>query len=67
MGPLEDDRADIRTEPLKLPDKFVWSDIDLEDNDQVNHLKYHLFIINYKTMLYALSSRYYSAPCSLRY
>ncbi len=37
MGPLEDDRADIRTEPLKLPDKFVWSDIDLEDNDQVNH------------------------------
>ena len=37
MGPLEDDRADIRTEPLKLPDKFVWSDIDLEDNGQVNH------------------------------
>ena len=35
MGPLEDDREEIRTEPFSLPSGFVWDDISLEDEKQV--------------------------------
>lgn len=35
MGPMEADKEHVRHEPLTLPDKFVWDDVDLSDDTQV--------------------------------
>lgn len=35
MGPLEDDKEEIRQEPFTLPSNFTWDDICLEDEEQV--------------------------------
>ena len=36
MGPLEDDKEEIRTEPFTVPSNFSWSDISLDDDEQVS-------------------------------
>ena len=36
MGPMEPDKDEIRQEPLTLPDKFIWDDINLSDDAQVS-------------------------------
>lgn len=35
-------KADIPKEPLKLPDGYEWSDLDIEDDAQVEELKVFL-------------------------
>ena len=36
MGPMEPDRDEVRLDPLTLPDKFIWDDINLSDDAQVS-------------------------------
>lgn len=35
MGPVEEDRDDVRTEPFSLPSNFIWDQISLDNEDQV--------------------------------
>ena len=45
MGPVEDDREGVRTDPLSLPDKFMWDELDLQDDAQVCSAKLFPIII----------------------
>ncbi len=38
MGPVEEDKEEIRTEPFTLPPQFTWDEICLESEDQVIHI-----------------------------
>ena len=46
MGPVEPDKDFVRPEPLSLPDNFVWDDINLLDDAQLQEL-YILLSENY--------------------
>ncbi len=46
MGPLEPDKEHVREEPLSLPDKFLWDELDLSDEFQLTEL-YTLLSENY--------------------
>lgn len=46
MGPMEPDRDEVRLDPLTLPDKFIWDDINLSDDAQLLEL-YTLLCENY--------------------
>ncbi len=46
MGPLEPDKEHVRQEPLSLPDKFVWDELDLSNEDHLTEL-YILLSENY--------------------
>ena len=46
MGPLEPVKDYIRTEPLTLPDNFIWDEINLSDDSQLAEV-YTLLSENY--------------------
>ena len=37
MGPVEEDKEEVRTQPFTLPPNFVWDDICLENEEQVRN------------------------------
>ena len=36
MGPLEEDKEEVRDDPYSLPSNFMWDEICLDDEEQVN-------------------------------
>ena len=45
-GPLEPDKSEVREEPYSLSDKFIWDELDLNDDAQIGEL-YCLLNENY--------------------
>ena len=39
MGPLEEDKDEVRIEPFTLPPNFVWDEICLDSEEQVGYME----------------------------
>lgn len=36
MGPVEEEKGEVRSEPFTLPSNFTWDEISLDSEDQVS-------------------------------
>ena len=47
IGPVEEDKDEIRPDPLSLPEHFTWDDIDLLDDAQVCTHAFYMYMYMY--------------------
>ena len=52
IGPVEEDKDEIRPDPLSLPEHFTWDDIDLLDDAQVCTHAFYMYTCTCAVILY---------------